>query len=164
MVQWFQRALPSLKLSLPASSNRASVVKRITGHSEQALPILPIHEFSYTARRKPESWSGRKQSKQERRSKRDILKELFPYGASVPTGINASCYRPTKGAAGPPRQLRWFQDGESFSSNYVPKPVPLANGRSENKEKGHSIPMCIKVLLFVVEEVFCFVFAYQATL
>ncbi|XP_023415686.1 thymopoietin isoform X5 [Loxodonta africana] len=98
---------------------------------------------------------------EERRTERDILKEMFPNEASTPTGISASCRRPIKGAAGRPLELRDFRMGESFSSKYVPKYVPLADGKSEKTKKGRSIPVWIKILLFVVVAVFLFL-VYQA--
>ncbi|XP_041521260.1 thymopoietin isoform X4 [Microtus oregoni] len=98
---------------------------------------------------------------EERRVERDILKEMFPYEASTPTGISASCRRPIKGAAGRPLELSDFRMEESFTSKYVPKYVPLADVKSEKTKKGRSIPMWIKVLLFVVVAVFLFL-VYQA--
>ncbi|XP_023591506.1 thymopoietin isoform X3 [Trichechus manatus latirostris] len=98
---------------------------------------------------------------EERRIERDILKEMFPYEASTPTGISASCRRPIKGAAGRPLELSDFRMEESFSSKYVPKYVPLADAKSEKTKKGRSIPMWIKILLFVVVAVFLFL-VYQA--
>ncbi|XP_032026851.1 thymopoietin isoform X3 [Hylobates moloch] len=98
---------------------------------------------------------------EERRVERDILKEMFPYEASTPTGISASCRRPIKGAAGRPLELSDFRMEESFSSKYVPKYVPLADVKSEKTKKGRSIPVWIKILLFVVVAVFLFL-VYQA--
>ncbi|XP_053440236.1 thymopoietin isoform X3 [Nycticebus coucang] len=98
---------------------------------------------------------------EERRVERDILKEMFPYEASTPTGISASCRRPIKGAAGRPLELSDFRMEESYSSKYVPKYVPLADVKSEKTKKGRSIPMWIKILLFVVVAVFLFL-VYQA--
>lgn len=98
---------------------------------------------------------------EERRIERDILKEMFPFEASTPTGISASCRRPIKGAAGRPLELSDFRMEESFSSKYVPKYVPLADVKSEKTKKGRSIPMWIKILLFVVVAMFLFL-VYQA--
>ncbi|XP_035941936.1 thymopoietin isoform X5 [Halichoerus grypus] len=98
---------------------------------------------------------------EERRIERDILKEMFPFEASTPTGISASCRRPIKGAAGRPLELRDFRMEESFSSKYIPKYVPLADVKSEKTKKGRSIPTWIKILLFVVVAIFLFL-VYQA--
>ncbi|XP_049638789.1 thymopoietin isoform X2 [Suncus etruscus] len=98
---------------------------------------------------------------EERRIERDILKEMFPFEASTPTGISASCRRPIKGAAGRPLELSDFRMEESFSSKYVPKYVPMTDVKSEKTKKGHSVPMWIKILLFVVVAGFLF-FVYQA--
>ncbi|XP_025868801.1 thymopoietin isoform X5 [Vulpes vulpes] len=98
---------------------------------------------------------------EERRIERDILKEMFPFEASTPTGISASCRRPIKGAAGRPLELSDFRMEESFSTKYIPKYVPLADVKSEKTKKGRSIPMWIKILLFVVVAIFLFL-VYQA--
>ncbi|XP_059967795.1 thymopoietin isoform X3 [Mesoplodon densirostris] len=98
---------------------------------------------------------------EERRVERDILKEMFPFEAATPTGISASCRRPIKGAAGRPLELSDFRMEESFSSKYISKYVPLADVKSEKTKKGRSIPMWIKILLFVVIAFFLFL-VYQA--
>ncbi|XP_020759397.1 thymopoietin isoform X4 [Odocoileus virginianus] len=98
---------------------------------------------------------------EERRIERDILKEMFPFEAATPTGISASCRRPIKGAAGRPLELSDFRMEESYSSKYIPKYVPLADVKSEKTKKGRSIPMWIKIVLFVVVAGFLFL-VYQA--
>nr|XP_045007724.1 thymopoietin isoform X3 [Jaculus jaculus] len=150
--------------TIMASSNKSLVVNRLTGNFKHAAPILPISEFSDIPRRTPKKPLTRAEvgeKIEERRVERDILKEMFPYEASTPTGISASCRRPIKGAAGRPLELSDFRMEESFSSKYVPKYVPLADVKSEKTKKGRSIPMWIKVLLFVVVAVFLFL-VYQA--
>ncbi|XP_054552085.1 thymopoietin isoform X5 [Talpa occidentalis] len=98
---------------------------------------------------------------EERRIERDILKEMFPFEASTPTGISASCRRPIKGAAGRPLELSDFRMEETFSSKYAPKYVPLPDVKSEKTKKGRFIPMWIKILLLVVVAGFLFL-VYQA--
>ncbi|XP_027248425.1 thymopoietin isoform X3 [Cricetulus griseus] len=140
------------------------VVNRFTGNFKHASSILPITEFSDISRRTPKKPLPRAEvgeKTEERRVERDILKEMFPYEASTPTGISASCRRPIKGAAGRPLEFSDFRMEESFSSKYVPKYVPLADVKSEKTKKGRSIPMWIKMLLFVVVAVFLFL-VYQA--
>ncbi|XP_010354262.1 thymopoietin isoform X4 [Rhinopithecus roxellana] len=140
------------------------VVNRVTGNFKHASPILPITEFSDIPRRAPKKPLTRAEvgeKTEERRVERDILKEMFPYEASTPTGISASCRRPIKGAAGRPLELSDFRMEESFSSKYVPKYVPLADVKSEKTKKGRSIPVWIKILLFVIVAVFLFL-VYQA--
>ncbi|XP_019400646.1 PREDICTED: thymopoietin isoform X3 [Crocodylus porosus] len=99
---------------------------------------------------------------EERRVERDILKEMFPYEASTPTGISASCRRPIKGAASRPIEFSDFRVEESFSSKYVPKYGLSTDMKSEKAttKKERSIPMWIKILLFVVVSVFLFL-VYQ---
>ncbi|XP_059101731.1 thymopoietin isoform X4 [Peromyscus eremicus] len=141
------------------------VVNRLTGNFKHASSILPIPEFSDIPRRTPKKPLTRAEvgeKTEERRVERDILKEMFPYEASTPTGISASCRRPIKGAAGRPLELSDFRMEESsFTSKYVPKYAPLADVKSEKTKKGRSIPMWIKMLLFVVVAVFLFL-VYQA--
>ncbi|CAO2581407.1 Lamina-associated polypeptide 2, isoforms beta/delta/epsilon/gamma [Lemmus lemmus] len=140
------------------------VVNRLTGNFKPASSILPIPEFSDIPRRTPKKPLTRAEvveKTEERRVERDILKEMFPYEASTPTGISASCRRPIKGAAGRPLELSDFRMEESFTSKYVPKYVPSADVKSEKTKKGRSIPMWIKMLLFVVVAVFLFL-VYQA--
>ncbi|XP_058529087.1 thymopoietin isoform X4 [Ochotona princeps] len=141
------------------------VVNRVTGNFKHATPILPITEFSDTPRRTPKKPLTRAEvgeKTEDRRVERDILKEMFPFEAATPTGISASCRRPIKGAAGRPLELSDFRMEESFSSKYVPKYVPLADVKSEKtKKKGRSIPMWIKIVLFVIVAVFLFL-VYQA--
>ncbi|XP_004844951.1 thymopoietin isoform X2 [Heterocephalus glaber] len=150
--------------TIMASSNKSLVVNRVTGNFKHAAPILPITEFSDIPRRTPKKPLTRAEvgeKTEERRVERDILKEMFPFEASTPTGISASCRRPIKGAAGRPLELSDFRMEESFSSKYVPKYVPLADGKTEKTKKGRSVPMWIKILLFVVVAVFLFL-VYQA--
>ncbi|XP_037016056.1 thymopoietin isoform X4 [Artibeus jamaicensis] len=140
------------------------VVNRVTGNFKHAAPILPITEFSDIPRRTPKKPLTRAEvgeKTEERRIERDILKEMFPFEASTPTGISASCRRPIKGAAGRPLELSDFRMEESFSSKYIPKYVPLADVKSEKTKKGRSIPMWIKILLFVIVVIFMFL-VYQA--
>ncbi|XP_054441269.1 lamina-associated polypeptide 2, isoforms beta/gamma-like [Pteronotus mesoamericanus] len=146
--------------TIMASSNETLVVSRVTGNFKHAAPILPITEFSDIPRRtakKPLTRAEVGEKTEERRIERDIPKEMFPFEASTPTGISASCRRPIKGAAGRPLELSDFRMEESFSSKYIPKYVPLADVKSEKTKKGRSITMWIKILLFVVVVIF-FVF------
>ncbi|XP_066118234.1 thymopoietin isoform X4 [Saccopteryx bilineata] len=140
------------------------VVNRVTGNFKHAAPILPITEFSDISRRTPKKPLTRAEvgeKTEERRIERDILKEMFPFEASTPTGISASCRRPIKGAAGRPLEHSDFRMEESYSSKYIPKYVPLADIKSEKTKKGRAIPMWIKILLFVIVATFLFL-VYQA--
>ncbi|XP_037740565.1 thymopoietin isoform X19 [Chelonia mydas] len=143
------------------------VVNRVPGNFKHAAPTLSISEFSDLPRRTPKkplmtAEVMEKTLAEERRVERDILKEMFPYEVSTPTGISASCRRPIKGAAGRPIELSDFRMEESFSSKYIPKYVPSADDKPEKPTtKKRSIPMWIKILLFVVVSVFLFV-VYQS--
>ncbi|XP_029457409.1 thymopoietin isoform X6 [Rhinatrema bivittatum] len=98
---------------------------------------------------------------EERRTEKDILKEMFPYEVSTPTGISASCRRPIRGAAGRPIQISDYRTEESFSSRILPKYIPLAGVKPEKAKQGSSIPIWIKIFLFVIVVVFLFL-VYQA--
>ncbi|XP_077688016.1 thymopoietin isoform X2 [Eretmochelys imbricata] len=154
--------------TIVASSNETlQVVNRVPGNFKHAAPTLSISEFSDLPRRTPKkplmtAEVVEKTLAEERRAERDILKEMFPYEVSTPTGISASCRRPIKGAAGRPIELSDFRMEESFSSKYIPKYVPSADDKPEKPTtKKRSIPMWIKILLFVVVSVFLFV-VYQS--
>ncbi|XP_069085620.1 thymopoietin isoform X3 [Pleurodeles waltl] len=102
-----------------------------------------------------------KTATEERWSNKDILKEMFPYEASTPTGISVSCRRPIKGAAGRPVQLSEYKMEESYSAKYVPKYTALVDSKPQPTTKGRSLPVWIKILLFVLVAVFLFL-VYQA--
>ncbi|XP_070611979.1 thymopoietin isoform X9 [Erythrolamprus reginae] len=92
---------------------------------------------------------------EDARLERDILKEMFPYEASTPTGISASCRRPIKGAAGRPIEFSDYRLEETYSSKYIPKYVASAEVQKEKTTiKKHSIPLWIKFLLFFVVAIF----------
>ncbi|XP_055153831.1 LOW QUALITY PROTEIN: lamina-associated polypeptide 2, isoforms beta/gamma-like [Symphalangus syndactylus] len=149
--------------SIMASNNKSLVVNRVTGNFKHAFPILPVTEFSDIPRRTPKKPLTRAEAgekTQERRVERDILKEMFPYEASTPTRISASYHRTIKAAAGRPLELSDLRMEELFSSTYVPKYVPLCQV-TKYKKKGCSIPVWIKILLFVVA-VFVVCLGYQA--
>ncbi|KAM7057382.1 thymopoietin isoform 4-T4 [Acridotheres tristis] len=99
---------------------------------------------------------------EERRVERDILKELFPYEVSTPTGISASCRRPIKGAASRPLEHSDFILEESYSK-YAPKYGTSTDIKSEKPpiKKERPVALWIKVLLFVVVSVFMFL-VYQS--
>uniref|UniRef100_A0A8B9NEA3 Thymopoietin n=1 Tax=Accipiter nisus TaxID=211598 RepID=A0A8B9NEA3_9AVES len=111
------------------------------------LPLTKVAERTHT---------------EERRVERDILKEMFPYEVSTPTGISASCRRPIKGAASRPIEPSDFRMEESYSK-YAPKYGTSTDIKSEKPptKKERSIPLWIKVLLFVVVSVFLFL-VYQS--
>ncbi|KAM4901910.1 thymopoietin isoform 5-T6 [Sylvia borin] len=99
---------------------------------------------------------------EERRVERDILKEMFPYEVSTPTGISASCRRPIKGAASRPLEHSDFILEESYSK-YAQKYGTSTDIKSEKPpvKKERPVPLWIKVLLFVVVSVFMFL-VYQS--
>ncbi|XP_064011041.1 thymopoietin isoform X4 [Pogoniulus pusillus] len=99
---------------------------------------------------------------EEQRAERDILKEMFPYEVSTPTGISASCRRPIKGAASRPPEHSDFNMEESFSK-YLPKYGTSTDIKPEKPptKKERSVPLWIKVFLFVVVSVFLFL-VYQS--
>ncbi|XP_063178816.1 thymopoietin isoform X2 [Chroicocephalus ridibundus] len=150
------------------ASNETLVVNRVTGNFKHAAPTLSISELSDMPRRTPKkplmtAEVLEKTNTEERRVERDILKEMFPYEVSTPTGISASCRKPIKGAASRPIEHSDFRMEESFSK-YAPKYDTSTNIIKSEKpptKKERSIPLWIKILFFVVVLVFLFL-VYQS--
>ncbi|XP_040450002.1 thymopoietin isoform X9 [Falco naumanni] len=143
------------------------VVNRVPGNFKHAAPTLSISELSEMPRRTPKkplmtAEVLERTHTEEGRVERDILKEMFPYEVSTPTGISASCRRPIKGAASRPIEHSDFRMEESFSK-YAAKYGTSTDIKSEKPptKKERSIPLWIKVLLFVVISVFL-VLVYQS--
>ncbi|XP_051498684.1 thymopoietin isoform X3 [Apus apus] len=143
------------------------VVNRVPGNFKHAAPTLSISELSDMPRRTPKkplmtAEVLEKTSTEEERVERDILKEMFPYEVSTPTGISASCRRPIKGAASRPIEHSDFIMDESFSK-YAAKYGTSTDMKLEKPptKKERSIPLWIKILLFVVVSVFLFL-VYQS--
>ncbi|XP_073507681.1 thymopoietin isoform X3 [Phyllobates terribilis] len=100
---------------------------------------------------------------EEKREGRDILKEMFPYESSTPTGISASCRRPIKGAAGRPFSVKDFKDyklDESYSTKYISKYQPVIEEKPTKGKSGRSIPIWIKLLILLILAVLSFL-VYQ---
>ncbi|XP_054700027.1 thymopoietin isoform X7 [Grus americana] len=149
------------------ASNETLVVNRVPGNFKHAAPTLSISELSDMPRRTPKkplmtAEVLERTHTEERRVERDILKEMFPYEVSTPTGISASCRKPIKGAASRPIEHSDFRLEESFSK-YAPKYGTSTDIKSEKPptKKERSIPLWIKILLFVVVLVFLFL-VYQS--
>ncbi|XP_051498676.1 thymopoietin isoform X2 [Apus apus] len=149
------------------ASNETLVVNRVPGNFKHAAPTLSISELSDMPRRTPKkplmtAEVLEKTSTEEERVERDILKEMFPYEVSTPTGISASCRRPIKGAASRPIEHSDFIMDESFSK-YAAKYGTSTDMKLEKPptKKERSIPLWIKILLFVVVSVFLFL-VYQS--
>ncbi|XP_065527022.1 thymopoietin isoform X2 [Lathamus discolor] len=143
------------------ASNETLVGNRVTGNYKHAAPTLSISELSDMPRRTPKkplmtAEVLERTHTEERRVERDILKEMFPYEVSTPTGISASCRKPIKGAASRPIEHSDFRMEECFSK-YAPKYSTSTDIKLEKPPtKKRSIPLWIKVLLFVVISVFLF--------
>ncbi|KFW10031.1 PREDICTED: thymopoietin, partial [Eurypyga helias] len=142
------------------ASNESLVVNRVTGNFKHAAPTLSISELSDMPRRTPKkplmtTEVLERTSTEEQKVERDILKEMFPYEASTPTGISASCRRPIKGAASRPIEHSDFRMEESFSK-YAPKYSTSTDTKLEKPpiKKERSVPLWMKVLLFVAVLVF----------
>ncbi|KAM6094977.1 thymopoietin isoform 1-T1 [Chlamydotis macqueenii] len=149
------------------ASNETLVGNRVPGNFKHAASTLSISELSDMPRRTPKKPLMTAEvlettHTEERRVERDILKEMFPYEVSTPTGISASCRRPIKGAASRPIEHSDFRMEESFSK-YAPKYGTSTDIKLEKPptKKEHSVPLWIKILLFVVVSVFLFL-VYQS--
>ncbi|XP_035407671.1 thymopoietin isoform X4 [Cygnus atratus] len=143
------------------------VGNRVPGNFKHAAPTLSISELSDMPRRTPKkplmtAEVLERTHTEERRVERDILKEMFPYEVSTPTGISASCRRPIKGAASRPIEHTDFRMEESFAK-YAPRYGTSSDIKSEKPptKKERSIPFWIKILLFVLVSVFMFL-VYQS--
>ncbi|NXH02077.1 LAP2B protein, partial [Loxia leucoptera] len=149
-----------------AASNETLVGNRVPGNFKHAAPTLSVSELSDMPRRTPKKLlmtaEVLERTTEERRVERDILKELFPYEVSTPTGISASCRRPIKGAASRPLEHSDFILEESYSK-YAQKYGTSADIKSEKPpiKKERPVPLWIKVLLFVIVSVFMFL-VYQS--
>ncbi|XP_037246516.1 thymopoietin isoform X4 [Falco rusticolus] len=166
----FKHAAPTLSISELSEMPRRTPKKPLMTAEETAESTecfktpkvtrqLPLRKFKLTS--KTQEVLERTHT-EEGRVERDILKEMFPYEVSTPTGISASCRRPIKGAASRPIEHSDFRMEESFSK-YAPKYGTSTDIKSEKpptkKETLH--PLWIKVLLFVVISVFL-VLVYQS--
>ncbi|XP_063252333.1 thymopoietin isoform X3 [Prinia subflava] len=151
---------------LAASNKTLQVGNRVPGNVKHATPTLSVSELSDMPRRTPKkplmTAEVLERTTEERRVERDILKEMFPYEVSTPTGISASCRRPIKGAASRPLEHSDFILEESYSK-YAQKYGTSADIKSEKPsiKKERPVPLWIKVLLFVVVSVFMFL-VYQS--
>ncbi|NXP23904.1 LAP2B protein, partial [Scytalopus superciliaris] len=149
------------------ASNETLVVNRVPGNFKHSAPTLSISELSDMPRRTPKkplmtAEVVERTATEERKVERDILKEMFPYEVSTPTGISASCRRPIKGAASRPIEHSDFRMDESFSK-YIQKygtSTDIKPEKPPTKKEG-SVALWIKVLLFVVVSVFLFL-VYQS--
>ncbi|XP_072257296.1 thymopoietin isoform X2 [Pyxicephalus adspersus] len=97
---------------------------------------------------------------EEKREDKDILKEMFPYETLTPTGISATCRRPIKGAAGRPFSLKDYKMEEGYTAKYVSKYQPVLEAKIPKPKTGRSIPIWIKILIFIILAVFSFL-VYQ---
>ncbi|NWH55827.1 LAP2B protein, partial [Geococcyx californianus] len=153
--------------TLLTASNETLVVNRVPGNVKHAAPTLSISELSDMPRRTPKkplmtAEVLERTRTEERRGERDILKEMFPYEVSTPTGISASCRKPIKGAASRPVEYSDFRVEETFSK-YAPKYSTSTDIKMEKPpvKKERSVPLWIKILLFLVVSVFLFL-VYQS--
>ncbi|NWZ18885.1 LAP2B protein, partial [Asarcornis scutulata] len=157
----------SLADTILTASDETLVGNRVPGNFKHAAPTLSISELSDMPRRTPKkplmtAEVLERTHTEEQRVERDILKEMFPYEASTPTGISASCRRPIKGAASRPIEHTPFRMEESFAK-YAPRYGTSSDIKSEKPptKKERSIPLWIKILLFVLVSVFLFL-VYQS--
>ncbi|XP_069708996.1 thymopoietin isoform X2 [Phaenicophaeus curvirostris] len=149
------------------ASNETLVVNRVPGNVKHAAPTLSISELSDMPRRTPKkplitAEVLERTHTEERRGERDILKEMFPYEVTTPTGISASCRKPIKGAASRPIEHSDFRMDESFSK-YLQKYSTSTDVKTEKPpvKKERSVPLWIKILLFLVVLGFLFL-VYQS--
>ncbi|NXT28909.1 LAP2B protein, partial [Syrrhaptes paradoxus] len=144
------------------ASNETLVVNRVPGNFKHAAPTLSISELSDMPRRTP-----KKPLMTAEVNKLKLRLLLLTLCCSFKYAIfnffnSASCRRPIKGAASRPIEHSDFRMEESFSK-YAPKYGTSTDIKSEKPptKKERSVPLWIKVLLFVVVSVFLFL-VYQS--
>ncbi|XP_056430449.1 thymopoietin isoform X4 [Hyla sarda] len=143
---------------------------QVTENFKHANALRSVSEFTDLSRRTPKKQLIsekiiEKTFTEEKREERDILKQMFPYETTTPTGISASCRRPIKGASGRPFNLKDYKDyklEESYSSKYLSKYQPVIEEKTSTKGKsGRSIPIWIKFIILLILVVLGFL-VYQA--
>ncbi|XP_069620547.1 thymopoietin isoform X4 [Ranitomeya imitator] len=152
-----------------ASSNRTLVDYQVTENFKHSNALRSVSEFTDLSRRTPKKQLIsekviEKTFTEEKREGRDILKDMFPYESSTPTGISASCRRPIKGAAGRPFSVKDFKDyklDESYSTKYISKYHPVIEEKPTKGKSERSIPIWIKLLILLILAVLSFL-VYQA--
>ncbi|XP_067325235.1 thymopoietin isoform X4 [Anolis sagrei] len=162
LLQAFSRE--SAKVSRRTPQKRVEPTVPLPVHDAGISKSTPISDTVVASSNKSLVNVTEKTSTEEKRLERDILKEMFPYEVSTPTGISASCRRPIKGAAGRPVDHGDFHLDETYSSKYISKYATsgLSNVKTEKPTvKKRSIPLWIKFLLFIVVAVFLFL-VYQS--
>uniref|UniRef100_A0A6I8PT99 Thymopoietin n=1 Tax=Xenopus tropicalis TaxID=8364 RepID=A0A6I8PT99_XENTR len=164
--------LVNIYFTFVANCEKHTLPSKVVDHVPESLKhaetLLSVSEFSELSRRTPKkqliSEKLVEKTFEERRTERDILKEMFPNEIHTPTGISASCRRPIKGAAGRPLNSTEYKIDETYTSKYVSnvsKYTPAVEVKAEKVKPGRSIPVWIKILMFVLLAVFCFL-VYQA--
>ncbi|XP_040551929.1 thymopoietin isoform X4 [Gallus gallus] len=160
----FKHAAPTLSISEPSDMPRRTPKKPLmtaeqkeTDCPHQCLFNHIGRKHSYDVLNTAMIEVPERTHTEERKVERDILKEMFPYEVSTPTGISASCRRPIKGAASRPIEHTDFKMDESFFK-YAPKYSTSSDIKSEkpSTKKERSVPLWIKILLFVLVSVFLF--------
>ncbi|KAM4037270.1 thymopoietin isoform 1-T1 [Anomaloglossus baeobatrachus] len=155
--------------SVFASSNTTLVDYQVIENFKHANALRSINEYTDLSRRTPKKQLIsekiiEKTFTEEKRTDRDVLKEMFPYETSTPTGISASCRRPIKGAAGRPFNVKDFKDyklDQSYSTKYVSKYQPVIEEKPTKGKSGRSIPIWIKLFILLILAVLSFL-VYQA--
>lgn len=155
---------PVTETILP-SSNQAPVDNQVTETFYHTNALRSFPELSDLSRRTPKKQliSEKILEKifyEDKKEDRDILKEMFPYETLTPTGISASCRRPIKGASGRPFIVNDYEIEEAYTSKYVSQYQPVLGAKVTKPKTGRSIPMWIKILIFVILAVFLFL-VYQ---
>lgn len=155
---------PPITETILPSSNQILVENQVTETFKHTNALRSFSELSELSRRTPKKQLIsekvlEKTFTEEKREARDVLKEMFPYETLTPTGISATCRRPIKGAAGRPFSVKDYKIEESYTSKYVSKYQPVLEQKVTKPKTGRSIPMWIKILIFVILAVFlCLVY------
>ncbi|XP_014063054.2 lamina-associated polypeptide 2, isoforms beta/gamma isoform X6 [Salmo salar] len=156
-------------------------VRPLLGANPSPLPRLSGSDpfASFTVRPVEKIAAG--EQTPNRVDEKDVLKEMFPYETDTPTGINATCRRPIRGAAGRPLKSGdlWTDDTllRSSRSSYtesrtatvhrvatLPPSTRLVTSVAPPTGKAiappHGLPVWLKLLLLGIVAGFIF-FIYQ---
>ncbi|XP_010885263.2 thymopoietin a isoform X8 [Esox lucius] len=105
-----QRKVTAVPITLSEQDQREpEVVSQNRERRQKIIPVLssvtPVRVQGSVSNVSTEPWVEKIAAGEQtpiRLDEKDILKQMFPYESNTPTGINATCRRPIRGAAGRP--------------------------------------------------------------
>ncbi|KAJ8006498.1 hypothetical protein DPEC_G00107870 [Dallia pectoralis] len=99
----------SLTSCFKEDQHQPNVVLQNSGRLQRIAPsfpsVTPVRDQGSVSNISKEPWVEKIAAGEQtpnRLDEKDVLKQMFPYETNTPTGINATCRRPIRGAAGRP--------------------------------------------------------------